>query len=314
MEALSPAARSLMSKVVSRATDAGFVLDSKNEILEQIRRLAVTPADFIAAAELVQNLSDNLAAEFSRRTTPQQFDASAWTSSRGAAAVEGLFGTKYVDGYREDFTTPPGGKPELPALPENMAWDNQGGRMVDGQWRATMEVVALKEGTRWGPSSDSTHFPKPPQGLEWVRLEDGVFESLPPKYMFQLQKKAEPSPASMDGLEKVRRAPVGNDPIGIADAQVKGDVLEVKVEHGGGFKKHDYGLVWDGGFLESFPVQTSLKISHNAHDDHAEAFITKTLKFDLTPLRDSYRAGYQDQHGEIRFSIPGLEKRLSYTF
>src|SRR5690606_8946590 len=80
------------------------------------------------------------------------------------------------------------------------------------------------------------------------------------------------------------------DVTGIA---VDGTVLTISIRYTGGCKDHDFTLHWNGSFLESFPVQVHLTLTDGETEDFCKALISKQLKFDLTPLVQAYRDGYQ---------------------
>jgi len=83
-----------------------------------------------------------------------------------------------------------------------------------------------------------------------------------------------------------------NDPFTLLSTDVSGDTLIVEVQYSGGCVEHDFKLVCYGSWMESLPVQVGILLSHNAHDDNCDAVITKTLRFDLTPLRVEYSKFY----------------------
>ncbi|MGA1865679.1 MAG: thrombospondin type 3 repeat-containing protein, partial [bacterium] len=78
------------------------------------------------------------------------------------------------------------------------------------------------------------------------------------------------------------------------------DRLQIKVSYGGGCREHEFKLAAWSYFLESYPVQANILLSHNANDDPCDAVISETLYFDLSPLKDEYRKMYPgDPHGSI---------------
>ena len=75
------------------------------------------------------------------------------------------------------------------------------------------------------------------------------------------------------------------DPFSLLGATVRGNTLTIDLQHGGGCAEHEYELIMSpGAFLESFPVQASLYLRHNANGDVCRALIRKQLTFDLTPI------------------------------
>src|SRR5262245_19067595 len=55
------------------------------------------------------------------------------------------------------------------------------------------------------------------------------------------------------------------DPYQIENARISADTMRVTVTHGGGCRKHEYGLVAYSGWMESNPVQVRMVILHDAH-------------------------------------------------
>jgi hypothetical protein len=104
------------------------------------------------------------------------------------------------------------------------------------------------------------------------------------------------------------------DALFIQDAAVVGDSLVMMVSYGGGCETHDFGLCWDGAFAESNPVQAGLFVSHDGHDDPCDANPSQELTFDLTPMKDAWIAGYQQQNGTILLNLQGWMGQLSYSF
>ncbi len=110
-----------------------------------------------------------------------------------------------------------------------------------------------------------------------------------------------------------------NDPFTIMSTEVIGDTLDVLVQYSGGCVEHDFRLVCYGSWMESLPVQVGILLSHNAYDDNCDAIITKTLRFNLTPLRNEYNRSYPNSPGIIimvlRYgSAPDDIWRIEYRF
>ena len=83
-----------------------------------------------------------------------------------------------------------------------------------------------------------------------------------------------------------------SDPLVLDTAQVVGQLLEASVSYGGGCENHEIDLVAFGGWLESFPVQVNVLLSHEDNDDPCDALVMETRSYDLSPLADAYRAAY----------------------
>lgn len=111
-------------------------------------------------------------------------------------------------------------------------------------------------------------------------------------------------------------ANVKTDPLTVVRMRFRGDVFDVDVTHGGGCATHDYTLCYGPEFLESFPVQTPLRLIHDAHDDSCDALISRSLHFDLKPLADTYARAYHAPSGIIStsygmylFGTPSCDER-----
>ena len=63
------------------------------------------------------------------------------------------------------------------------------------------------------------------------------------------------------------------------------DTLFIEIAHGGGCQQHDYTLFMSASvFAESFPVQASLYLQHNANGDLCKALLQQKICFDLRPV------------------------------
>lgn len=94
------------------------------------------------------------------------------------------------------------------------------------------------------------------------------------------------------------------------DTIVTDDILNIDVSYSGGCEEHDFNLIWDGSFLKSSPAQAEVYLSHDAKGDSCEAEISKSLSFDLTPMKSVYLGSYSDiepiiikfrDHGDVDY-------------
>jgi hypothetical protein len=104
------------------------------------------------------------------------------------------------------------------------------------------------------------------------------------------------------------------DPLTIRDGRIDGDTLRLTVSYGGGCRPHSLQPLAEAAWLESFPVQVMARIAHNAGGDLCRALITRSLRIDLSPLRDRYRASYRTPSGTITLRIDGLAEPVAYAF
>lgn len=96
----------------------------------------------------------------------------------------------------------------------------------------------------------------------------------------------------------------GGDPLTITSAALDGTELVVNVTYGGGCAEHDFTLCWpDQSFAESEPVQATLELYHDDHDDECDAVLYEELRFSLDPLIAGWRAAYQAKSGTITVHI-----------
>jgi len=106
-----------------------------------------------------------------------------------------------------------------------------------------------------------------------------------------------------------------NDPVTINTVSLDGNLLIVSLSYSGGCEEHTIDLARLHPWCGTPPLPPpSFQIRHNANNDACEAWITETLQFDISPLRESGESpvtfffsatGYGDKH---------FQKELSYEF
>ena len=106
--------------------------------------------------------------------------------------------------------------------------------------------------------------------------------------------------------------PADGDATELANATVSGDTLTIDASYSGGCETHEFQICWDQLFLESEPVQVHLGVWHDGNGDSCEAYPTETLSFDLTPLKQAWQDGYQQESGTITVHTDGGS--VTYTF
>jgi hypothetical protein len=104
------------------------------------------------------------------------------------------------------------------------------------------------------------------------------------------------------------------DPLTIESLAIAGDTLIAQVSHGGGCSDHVFRLVISPVFMESFPVQTRARISHNANGDVCRALLRRDLRMSLRPLADAYGAQYGQQTGTVMIYVTGANEPVLYKF
>ncbi|MCP4717708.1 MAG: hypothetical protein GY868_21500 [Deltaproteobacteria bacterium] len=105
------------------------------------------------------------------------------------------------------------------------------------------------------------------------------------------------------------------DPFTIESPTVEGDELKLTVSYSGGCQEHAFSLVAYSYFVESKPKQAAVLLTHDAHDDMCEAYLTEELSFDLTPLKIQYLDQSQETNGTIILLLHEYEgDALEYMF
>ncbi|KPL19374.1 MAG: hypothetical protein AMJ92_03580 [candidate division Zixibacteria bacterium SM23_81] len=129
-----------------------------------------------------------------------------------------------------------------------------------------------------------------------------------------------PSPAAKEIIlfDDHNAITLATDAATIEEASLQRDFLRLQVAYGGGCRKHDFKLYGSTSFMESYPVQTKIYLSHDAHGDRCKALVRDEMIFDLSPLKQAYRYMYRTGMGPIRLRIyePGLREqhRILYEF
>ncbi len=106
------------------------------------------------------------------------------------------------------------------------------------------------------------------------------------------------------------------DTYNIEQLKLEGDQLQVNITYGGGCENHTFRLIGSDEYAESYPVQTSVLLSHDANDDPCEALLGETLVFTLLPLAQRYRELYRVNSDVITIHLTGGSegKSLNYNF
>src|SRR5687767_105037 len=105
-----------------------------------------------------------------------------------------------------------------------------------------------------------------------------------------------------------------SDAVTIQGFAFKGDSLELSVSFGGGCREHAFVLLADAAWMESYPVQVAVRLSHDANEDACDALLSRVLRFDLTPLKAAYASSYQVSTGIIKLNLRGASGSLTYTW
>ena len=113
----------------------------------------------------------------------------------------------------------------------------------------------------------------------------------PEEYTALLSVSVNPVPLETDRLnlfahdvyEEFLNNPVNG--FDIDSTAVAAETLLVYVAYGGGCKEHDFSLFGSTAWAESVPPVMPAVIIHDGHWDTCEAWLHKTLRFDLSPIQ-----------------------------
>jgi hypothetical protein len=103
---------------------------------------------------------------------------------------------------------------------------------------------------------------------------------------------------------------LGDDDFFLSDVSIEADELVLDISYSGGCEDHDFTFCTDAShnFLESFPVQYDIVVTHDAHGDACEAELAHDLRLDLTGIRNLMEEVYPGSESVIlRINTPGNE-------
>lgn len=80
---------------------------------------------------------------------------------------------------------------------------------------------------------------------------------------------------------------IPSDPFVVLDSSIKGSELSLSVSYSGGCSPHDHALCF-ALETDTTPANAVLKLIHDAHDDACEQGVLLDLRFDLTPVAETY--------------------------
>lgn len=80
----------------------------------------------------------------------------------------------------------------------------------------------------------------------------------------------------------------------IESTWISKDTLILVVSYSGGCREHQFKLFGSRSILKTNPSQAEFYLSHNSNNDMCEAWITITVKFDISPFKDYYKQNFGD--------------------
>ena len=103
------------------------------------------------------------------------------------------------------------------------------------------------------------------------------------------------------------------DPVTINNIWLIKDFLKFNISYGGGCEDHEFKLIATS-FMESYPVQVNIILSHEDNDDPCDMWITETYIFNLSPLKKSWQKSYNENSGIIIMNIECWNESIDYDF
>ena len=101
--------------------------------------------------------------------------------------------------------------------------------------------------------------------------------------------------------------------LSIEDGEIIKDILKLTVSFIGGCHEHEFTLIASTGYEKDNPPIAHVLLAHNNKDDTCTDKISKTLLFDLSPLKEFDPSG-MGKFGTILIPLKGLTESLRYEF
>ena len=132
-------------------------------------------------------------------------------------------------------------------------------------------------------------------------------------------------PATYEPLEQTGNVEVadlddagrwGSDAYELIAADIADDSLTATISYGGGCRDHAFTLVLSDAVMMMDPVRLPARLVHEADRDPCEAWLTETVEFDLTPVRQLI-GGSNGSGGTVVLMVSfadGSEREFVYAF
>jgi hypothetical protein len=85
------------------------------------------------------------------------------------------------------------------------------------------------------------------------------------------------------------------------------------ISYGGGCEDHIFRLI-STSFMESYPVQVNVLLSHEDNEDPCDMWITEIKQYNISPLKISYQKYYNNESGKILMNIERWNESILYEF
>ncbi len=104
------------------------------------------------------------------------------------------------------------------------------------------------------------------------------------------------------------------DNVYINEIYIRNNKLAINISYGGGCKNHNFSLIGSNEYLESYPMRTSLLLSHQSNNDTCLVMFTRILAFNLDPLREYTLELYPGYKNTIKLFIEGGQEVFSLDY
>lgn len=108
---------------------------------------------------------------------------------------------------------------------------------------------------------------------------------------------------------KLGELPSAATDIRIESAEVKGNVLKVKIWYKGGCGDHDFQLIGDSKIAKSMPPIREMVIVHTVIKDECSREISRNVEFDISDF-----AANKSANSEIYLVLANYKDKILYTY
>lgn len=100
------------------------------------------------------------------------------------------------------------------------------------------------------------------------------------------------SPYPVQLIDAANTGMIRKDMLNVTEVSLENDILNFSVGYSGGCREHLIELFALKEIAKSNPAQVTINLSHFANGDVCEAYVTRKVQFDLTPLKQFLKSHY----------------------
>lgn len=108
----------------------------------------------------------------------------------------------------------------------------------------------------------------------------------------RITKLMRKSPYPVQLIDAGNTGMLRKDMLNVTEVFLENDILSFSVGYGGGCREHLIELFALKEIAKSNPAQVTINLSHFANGDECEAYVTRKVQFDLTPLKQFLKSHY----------------------